>query len=226
MATEEQIKAALDRLDPANHDHWTNTSAPRMDVLQDFTGDPQLTRKQVTQVAPNFSRDTAGKQLPDSPGVSEATEQGTVSPPLVEQAPSETDETDDREDQVDDAPTSEEGELTDLLAKADAELAQAEEFLNSRRKEVEKIRERRDQLVQQRDRAKTPHDDQVERMRFIRSQAEARAARAGEAALAKRMTLEAKGLASSSPLDQSMSSRPGRGQDRPPARPLKNTKPE
>ena len=50
------IKDSLAKLDPANDEHWTDDGSPRMDVLQAQPGNSRLTRKQVTDADPSFSR--------------------------------------------------------------------------------------------------------------------------------------------------------------------------
>lgn len=226
------IQEALQALDPQNDEHWTSDGSPRMDTLQELTGDESLTRKQVREIAPTFTRETAGQTPPEDPGVSPETEQGaTAAPPTQddedEQETPPVDEDDDRPEEGaedDEAALAEEDDLTRELEEAEAELAEREAELAERRKEIDQVRARRDELVERRDRAKTPHDDTVERMNFIRRQAQLRAERAGEAQLARELAMQAKGLAGASALDQSMARRMGRGHDRPPARPLKNVK--
>lgn len=227
------IEEALSALDPKNDSHWTSDGSPRMDVLQELTGDDTLTRKQVKEASPTFARDTAGKAPPEAPGLSPETEQGATASPPDEDEQDEGEETppdEDEQDEDDETPPqdeadlAEETELTALLAQADAELADAEADLNERRKGVDEIRARRDKLVEQREREKTVHDDQLERMRFIKRQAALRAERAGANALANDLAMQARGLGAASPLDQSMARRLGRGRDRPVAWPLKNIK--
>ncbi len=50
------IKEALATLDPADDAHWTSDGMPRMDVLQKLTRAPDLSRTQVVNAAPDFSR--------------------------------------------------------------------------------------------------------------------------------------------------------------------------
>ena len=50
------IKEALEALDPSNDKHWTGDGMPRMDVLQKLTQTPELSRTEVTNAAPDFSR--------------------------------------------------------------------------------------------------------------------------------------------------------------------------
>ncbi len=52
---EVSIVEALAALDVDNDEHWTDDGAPRMSVLKDLTGQ-DVTRQQVTDAAPKFSR--------------------------------------------------------------------------------------------------------------------------------------------------------------------------
>lgn len=53
------ITQALSQLDPADNAHWTADGMPRMDVVEKLVGDSSITRKNVTDAAPDFTRDTA-----------------------------------------------------------------------------------------------------------------------------------------------------------------------
>ena len=50
------IKEALAKLDPSDDAFWTGDGMPRMDVLQKMTLTPDLSRTQVTNAAPDFTR--------------------------------------------------------------------------------------------------------------------------------------------------------------------------
>lgn len=53
------LQEATERLDPENNDHWTADGLPRMDAIAELTGDSSISRKDVTHVAPNLTRDFA-----------------------------------------------------------------------------------------------------------------------------------------------------------------------
>ncbi len=53
------IVDALANLEPSDDSHWTDNGLPRMDMLQKLTNTPDLTRKQVTDAAPDFTRASA-----------------------------------------------------------------------------------------------------------------------------------------------------------------------
>lgn len=58
------IKEALAALDPSNDKHWTGDGMPRMDVVQKLTQRPDLSRTEVTNAAPDFSRASATEAEP------------------------------------------------------------------------------------------------------------------------------------------------------------------
>ncbi|MCK5612907.1 hypothetical protein KAR91_64130 [Candidatus Pacearchaeota archaeon] len=53
------ILEALSQLDPQNDDHWTANGSPRMDAIEELIGDSSVTRADVTNAAPEFSREVA-----------------------------------------------------------------------------------------------------------------------------------------------------------------------
>lgn len=54
--TNMQLEQALTLLDPANDDHWTHDGLPLVDVLRDLTDDQSLSRKTITNSAPDLTR--------------------------------------------------------------------------------------------------------------------------------------------------------------------------
>ncbi len=60
------INEALSSLDPANDEHWTADGLPRMDAVQALVGSSDITREDVTNAAPDLTRETsAQKEMPD-----------------------------------------------------------------------------------------------------------------------------------------------------------------
>ena len=119
------IKEALAKLDPSNDGHWTVDGAPRMDVLSEIAGET-LTRKQVTDAAPDFTRHTTSSG--EAPA--EATEEGPADP--VEKA--EGSEDDDNVQKDADKPDEQEAEA--LGAKIASQM-QANAEAEQRAKELE-----------------------------------------------------------------------------------------
>lgn len=62
--TDDHIKAALAKLDPANDDHWTSDGKPAMAALNALLP-AEITRSRLEEVAPDFARP------PSEPGVGE-----------------------------------------------------------------------------------------------------------------------------------------------------------
>lgn len=56
--TDNDILIALNKLDPANEDHWTSTGKPAMDAVNALLPAP-ITRARLDEVAPDFSRPEA-----------------------------------------------------------------------------------------------------------------------------------------------------------------------
>lgn len=66
------INEALASLDPANDDQWTADGLPKVDVIRAATNDYALTRADITNAAPQFTRETAvDKDVPDEPNEDE-----------------------------------------------------------------------------------------------------------------------------------------------------------
>jgi septal ring factor EnvC (AmiA/AmiB activator) len=119
----------------------------------------------------------------------------------------------------DDASEKDQGEIDDLdaeLAKLDEQLAAEEEELNERRRRAERVRAQRDALVERRDRKVDPQADMKDRLAFIKRQTAARAERAGDDRLARELAMQSRGIGSS-PLDQSLATRPRPRRDLPKA---------
>lgn len=58
------IEALLD-LDPENPNHWTADGLPKVDALRFSTGNPALTRDDITSAAPLFTRDNRVLETPE-----------------------------------------------------------------------------------------------------------------------------------------------------------------
>lgn len=67
------IQQALTQLDPTNDDHWTADGLPRMDVVEGIVGDTKIKRKDVTDAAPKFTRESAQAALEPAASAEEAT---------------------------------------------------------------------------------------------------------------------------------------------------------
>ena len=52
----DHVRAALDRLDPADDEHWTGAGKPAMDIVKELTGSATLTRAELDAIAADFKR--------------------------------------------------------------------------------------------------------------------------------------------------------------------------
>lgn len=60
------ILKALEKLSPADISHWTEDGAPALEIMQEITGNPKLTRDDIQKAAPEFNRAKAAtKADPD-----------------------------------------------------------------------------------------------------------------------------------------------------------------
>lgn len=59
MSGLDRLRLVVSRLDPSNDDHWTNTGLPSLDAIQEAY--PGVTRADVDEVAPGFTRQEALK---------------------------------------------------------------------------------------------------------------------------------------------------------------------
>ena len=58
ISYKDNLKSALELLDHADDNHWTDSGLPRMDVLKTLAGDEAITRKDVEEAFPGFERKT------------------------------------------------------------------------------------------------------------------------------------------------------------------------
>jgi hypothetical protein len=56
----EKIIEALGKLDPANDEHWTSAGLPKVEAVAGLAELPDLTRKDITEAAPDVVRDRSG----------------------------------------------------------------------------------------------------------------------------------------------------------------------
>lgn len=80
-----KINEALRKLDVENDQHWTADGMPKMGVVEELVGDKSITRKDVTNAAPDFNREAIRTQMQEQASNSE---QGTADhepEPLVEE---------------------------------------------------------------------------------------------------------------------------------------------
>jgi hypothetical protein len=106
--TNEEIHEALLGLEPGNNEHWTADGLPRLDAVENLLG-ASVTRKQVTNAAPDYNRgraqsmvdeahdeDTAGPV--DDNSDADAPEQGTNQLSFEDQAETDKNTADNADD--------------------------------------------------------------------------------------------------------------------------------
>ncbi len=123
------IPEALKELDPLNDDHWTADGMPRVDVVANLHGADNISRADITNAAPDFTRHSAMEAAAASTVVAEnaTDEAGSPGPVPVADANEVAPET---EQENADGDTSEEGqeaeaEASEEVTNADAAHAQA-----------------------------------------------------------------------------------------------------
>lgn len=94
----DKITAALAQLDPARDADWTTDGAPRIDRVKELAGDESITRKQITDIAPSLTRETAPAieamdeqpSEPDAGGEADAEQETTEAASETDVEPAET----------------------------------------------------------------------------------------------------------------------------------------
>jgi hypothetical protein len=79
MATDKNdLVEILQNLDHADDSHWTDDGLPIVKIVQDLAGDKTITRAQLNDAAPGFSRKVAGDETGGAP---ETAEENNGAPP-------------------------------------------------------------------------------------------------------------------------------------------------
>lgn len=227
------IIQALKQLDVGNDAHWTASGAPLMSVMEELTGNSDLTRAMVTEAAPLFSRDSP--ELPEeTPGDTEqpkgdmSGETQTETPPEVtedppekppetplEQPTSENDEDEDDEGDEDESPEDRRARLLEEHKAAQEKVHEIRGALVEGKKMLEKAMAESDRIAEMLYEEPSHGANQQAITDYIKSQAKQRAARLNR----RQKVLEALGpdeaSGSASQLDQAMSRKTKRGTHRP-----------
>lgn len=59
VEVDEYVKAAVEKLDPSNDEHWTGTGLPRLSAVEDALGRAGVTRSAVEAAMPGYTREAA-----------------------------------------------------------------------------------------------------------------------------------------------------------------------
>lgn len=189
-----QIKEALELLDPEKDEHWTADGLPRMDIVESLVGDKSITREDVTNADPEFCRDRA--KITSTETVAEKRQEATdVLQDIVPEEPAPV-----TKQSVDEQIQALQGQI-DVLTRSRDKLARL-----------------RDKLQEAEYGDNSPKADTEARLRYIASQNELRAKRVAKAKEISQLVGQQ--IAAGSQLDQAMSRKTARGQNRPAVRPV------
>lgn len=106
--------------------------------------------------------------------------------------------------------------VQEAVTQARQELEAAQEALVEAQRNVDAANDAVDAAIAERDGPRHPHQDQIDRMAYIRRQAEQRAERAGKsAAILSKLGADISDLDPRSPIDKAMARKAARGTARP-----------
>lgn len=201
-----KVKDALQRLDPKDDGHWTSKGQPRVDVLASLSGVTALTRIELEKIAPDFNRETAGKEISIS---------AQPSPSLETASGVRSDLTPGISDDGAKAPTASEARATHKKELED-ELAKVRQNMGLLRRQEHELIGDLDEVVKQETKAEGPHANQVAIMDWIETQKAQRARRAERQRELLAAGVEPHELADyKAPIDAAMQRGGGFGRSRP-----------
>lgn len=150
-----KILEALKKLDVFDDNHWTSDSLPKLEVLEEFTKLKNITRSQVTEIAPFFTREEPrlGKE----------------------------EEVDSTKDFIDLDEKQEETELSDIekqIEEAEEKLKLAELEFQKAQKIKGEAEAVRDALLIKISKRQNPHQNQIDIMTYLQGQQRLREQRA------------------------------------------------
>ena len=221
--SKEKIQEVLSSMDTLDEEQWTADGSPKVDYVRREAGDDSISRHNIFEAAPSFSRENpvitpVGKETEETEETEETDAPEEPSVPEEPEEPEEPevqeDDSDDKDEEVDTYMSR--AEFVRHLAEVPKEDLQAlEDTLKERRNEIsleiDRLKDLFDraghavQLTRARRLREIPEmTDQEARQLFIKKQNEQRMARFAK--------LE---KSAKSPLDQAMSRKNPRGQNRP-----------
>jgi hypothetical protein len=118
MAKPAEIRDVLSKLDAGTDEHWTSDGQPKVEVIHQLSGDSTITRKQIIDAAPNFTR----------------TQLSLVVEPPVAPAPSKEKVKRERErmDEIKDAVADLDQQIAERQAQRMRLVAEADDIIGSR----------------------------------------------------------------------------------------------
>lgn len=222
MATKEEIREALTKLDPANDDHWTGEGYPAIDAVNKLVPGT-VKRAEITEAAPTFTRENPKLDAEPLPKEQPPTE------PLAGQDQGEGDDEDDaiNTEAQNDAgaepepePEGEDGEdeldeLEAAVRAADKEVEKAQAELDERRKVLDAAIRKRDSLIKARESNRPKHANILAIQGYLKRQKQVRGVKADIATQLKEAGVTAQLLQGRAPIDMAMARKTQRGANRP-----------
>lgn len=204
MASAEQIKAALAGLDPKDDAQWTTSGQPIVDNIKKLLSDESVTRQDITNADPTFTRDTlraaqggAPAQVAKDP-VEHTGEQPSIEELLLKRAEADA-------------------EVSEALEYATLELKEAQDAADEAARKVAKVRALQDRLLEAKAKvALPPHvENTLAIQAFQKSQLAQRTERAGAVMELRKAGITADMFQKGSALDRAMTRNRNRGTARP-----------
>jgi len=225
MATKEEIREALTKLDPANDDHWTGEGYPAIDAVNKLVPGT-VKRAEITEAAPTFTRENPKleaeplpkEQSPTEPsgqdqgeggdeGEGDAINTEAQNDAGAEPTPSTEPEGEDDEDELD--------ELEAAVRAADKEVEKVQAELDERRKALDAAIRKRDRLIEARERNRPKHANTLAIQGYLKRQKQVRGVKADIATQLKEVGVTAQLLQGRAPIDMAMARKTQRGTNRP-----------
>lgn len=208
--TNEEILEALLGLSPGNDEHWTADGLPRLDAVENLLG-ASVTRKQLTNAAPDFNRAMAQSVVDEAASQGDAEPSGAdkTEPNADPQSPEDLGETDtatadagglDDFDPLAEGPGDEEAAMDEAVQRAQARVTALERTIQDSRVELSKAEQALSRAINARSAAFPPMSAAAAIQQFQRSELEKRAA---AAAVVKEWATDRV----SSPIDEALKAR-------------------
>jgi len=184
--TNEEILEAVRALDPHNDEHWTADGMPRLDAVENLLGD-NVTRKAVTNAAPDFTRAVAS-ELADALEDSEPAADDYDTEEAVPSSPEPVQEIDtasatgselDEDDPLAEGPADFEAELDAGIAEAQQRVSDIQRRLEEGKRLLAEAEEELGKLVDEKNRQFPPMTEAEAIQQFQRNELAKRAAARG-----------------------------------------------
>jgi len=173
----ERIREALAVLDAEDDELWTRDGLPRTEVVAELVGTSVLSRKQITQAAPLFTRSNLvvpeEEDREEPPSLEEPIPSDELPVGAIPEATAAgADSGSDPEPEPEPEPEPDlEMNIEDAVRSAEAEVQEAQSALDAANRLLSEARAKRDRLIEERERS---HRDPHGTMRSIQAYLESR----------------------------------------------------